>query len=256
MTPAGEAFVGYAATLFWRRLRLRYASYLLTSRTRPDSAAESRSTLQCDQDPASHDGELSWGCPALEVEGRWLAEAPGLERILLEQENGCVRWRCLQPRSRATVTLGGGRALAGQGYAEHLSLTLPPWRLPVRELRWGRFLSPSDAVVWIEWRGPRPLTLLVHNGAETGNAAIADHLVEFAGSSLRLSASQVLREGPLGRTVLSSIPRLQRFGPRAMRAAHEIKWCSRGVLDPAAGGGANAGWAIHEVVHLPLAPPP
>ena len=53
---------------------------------------------------------------------------------------------------RGPRSLCDGVVLRGLGYAEHLSMTIPPWRLPIDTLRWGRFLSPERSVVWIDWQ--------------------------------------------------------------------------------------------------------
>ena len=248
VTPGGDVFIGYTATLRWRRLRLNYASVLLAPY---GGAPESRTTLRASGGPELRGGELTWSCTPLVCAGRWHAEAPELERTLLQDESGQVRWSCLQPRSACTVAVAGRPPLSGLGYAERLSLTVKPWRLPLRELRWGRFLSPHDTVVWIEWRGLRPLSLLFHNGVEVDAGCISDDLLTFADSSLRFADSRVLRQGPLVRTALAAVPALHHLAPRRILEAEETKWCSRGELLPAEPA-ASTGWAIHEVVAFPM----
>jgi hypothetical protein len=128
-------------------------------------------------------------------------------------------------------------------------MTVAPWRLPIRELRWGRFLTASDALVWIRWRGARPLLLLDHNGRRLSAGEVGDGGVRAAGCSLGFGATRVLRDGPLGATVLRGVPGLRRRLPAAILGARETKWCSRGEL-AAPGSPPRAGWAIHEVVRF------
>ena len=75
-----------------------------------------------------------------------------------------VRWRCLQPRSRATVNLASGKVVKGLGFLERLDMTLAPWKLPIQELRWGRFLSDRESLVWIDWRGSQACRIVLQNG--------------------------------------------------------------------------------------------
>jgi hypothetical protein len=247
VSPGGDAFVGYAARLRWRGLHLDYASFLLAPR---GGAAESRTTLRAGGGPVDADGELAWRCAPLGIDGRWKAEAPPLERTLLRRQGRAIRWSCVQPRAAVMVTVADRPALRGLGYAERLTMTMAPWSLPLRELRWGRFLSPSDTVVWIEWRGPHPLALVFHNGCEAAAGCITDRRIGFDAASLDLAESQLLRQGPLVRTALAKVPILHRLAPWSILATHETKWCSRGELLPS----ASAGWAIHEVVVFPEPP--
>ena len=62
------------------------------------------------------------------------------------------------PAAEVSVSLRGFAPLRGTGYAERILITIPPWRLPIRELRWGRWIgeAASRSVVWIDWRGESP----------------------------------------------------------------------------------------------------
>ena len=76
----------------------------------------------------------------------WGLECRDLAAPMMYRESaGSIVWTCLQPGSRVNISLGD-RQLAGLGYAECLSVTLPPWRLPLSELRWGRFVSAEHSL--------------------------------------------------------------------------------------------------------------
>ena len=68
---------------------------------------------------------------------------------------------------------------SGLGYAERLVLTIPPWKLPIETLRWGRFLSPSDWIVWIDWQGEHPQTIVYRNGARVAVDELGDEQIRF-----------------------------------------------------------------------------
>ena len=153
VTDAGDAFIGYHASLRINRLTLPYAQVIVKPHARP---TRSRSTFRRTSQPVSADSRLDWHCDRLGVSGRWSGHAPSYRRTLYQAPDGAIRWHCTLPCAQAEVTLEDGHTLTGLGYAEYLEVTLQPWRLPIRELRWGRFLSTEDAVTWIEWRGPVP----------------------------------------------------------------------------------------------------
>jgi hypothetical protein len=243
----GDAFIGYSARLSWRALSLNYASVL---RCRPGRKAETSTTLQESSAPRADGSAVKWSSPRLKVGGTWAADAPPIKRTLLESSDGKIEWHCLQPRARTEIHMGENARLVGLGYAEQLTMTIPPWRLPFHELRWGRFLSAEDALVWIDWRGAHSLNLSFHNGARVEHASLTDDELAAGEVRLALDCGTVLREGALVETALSTIPGIQRLFPFRILRTHERKWLSRGRLHKPAAEPV-AGWAIHEVVRWP-----
>ena len=204
---------------------------------------------------------LTWSSMPLRVHGAWLAVARPLEGTLFASDDGRVEWRCLQPASLVALRVGDAdgepsRAVAGLGYAEHLTLTIPPWRMPIRELHWGRFVSSLDdaaehaSLVWIDWRGPHAARHVYLDGVSVEAEVSVERVVVAGGATLSLDRRDVLREGVLGATVLDAIPELAKRVPGNMLGVHERKWRSRGVLERP-GRPPVEGWAIHEVVRWP-----
>jgi len=185
--------------------------------------------------------------PRLKVLGRWEADgvAP-VEHTVFENATGSVVWNCLQPRSTAWVRIGE-RKQRGLGYAERLTVTLPPWQLPMRQLRWGRFVSPEDAVAWIDWQGPYSTSFATHNGRQNMLLSVTETEVELSDGVLRMEPGLALRAGRVGSTVLPGARALGRLLPRSLFNIEEQKWRSRGSLQ--AGERESRGWVIHEVVH-------
>lgn len=208
--------------------------------------------------PQADGSTIQWRSSKLHVDASWRALADPVCRTLLETETGNLEWNCLQPNAEAVINLDNGRRIAGLGYVEHMTLSIPPWRLPIDELRWGRFLSPKEALVWIDWRGEKPLRLVFHNGKELETTEITDRGIEARDLTLSLDEKVVIREGPLVTTVLSAIPGIQRLFPVRMLGTHECKWLSRGMLKKTAATESSCAknevvtdWAIHEVVTWP-----
>jgi len=180
------------------------------------------------------------------VSGVWETDGPEYERTIFQQEEGVVRWKCLQPRSRAQVRINQ-RTMSGLGYAECLTLTVLPWKLPLKELRWGRFVSPRDSLVWVDWKGAYNTSFALLNGEQCELARATNDEVVTAGARLRIGESFALRKGRLKRTILPDVPALGKLLPGSLWGIEEQKWCSRGEL--IRGDGRSSGWVIHEVVH-------
>lgn len=248
MSNAGDVFIGYAAALRWRSLVIHYSSILQQLN---GEATKVKTSLHKISAPTISGTSLCWVSPHLGVEGNWQATAAPLERTLFESDIGSIEWHCLQPCSRVEICVGDQQPINGLGYVEHISISIPPWRLPIDELRWGRFLSETDALVWIDWRGLHPLTIAFHNGLLMENLQVTDQ--EIASNRektvLAFTDSQILREGQLIKTALSVIPGIRKLLPLRSLQTYECKWRSRGVLKQQ-GTVLSSGWTIHEVVRF------
>ena len=246
VTADGVAFVGYAARARLGPLVIPYQSILVS---RPDAPPVARLTLRPGPGPRIEDGRVSWRAPRLGVDATWTATAPPLHRVLYEDARCLVDWRCHVPAAHSSALFDGAAPLVGDGYVEELVVAGDPRRVPIRELRWGRFSGDGQHLTWIFWQGQRPLALVFDGREERTDGRASEDAVSFAGGRLSYGASRTLRTGRIGRTFLAAHPLVARLLPRALDL-HEEKWVSRARLE---GPGARVatGWAIHEVVRWP-----
>jgi protein-S-isoprenylcysteine O-methyltransferase Ste14 len=246
VSDAGDLVIAYFAELRWGRITMPYASVLVRWAGEP---VRSQSTVRSSAPPEEAGDTLAWASPALGITGLWTSLAAPTVASLFDSPQGRVQWRCLQPRARAEVCVGQ-RSFVGLGYAEHLSLTVEPWHLPIDELRWGRFVGERRGLVWVDWRGPHTKQFVCLDGRELGPIQIDEHSVVGLADGMRLTITegQVLRSGALGETVFSCVPGLDRLPARILGVA-ETKWCAQGALEAAPG--SDRGWVIHEVVRWP-----
>lgn len=247
VTPAGTGMIGYAAQLERGILTLRCAEALAWRGA--ESPARQRMAFGGAL-PICGPTELRWGNPALRAGGHWQPIAAGIPPMTLhEDDSGRIEWTCCCPAARAETFVGETR-YAGFGYAERLVLTIRPARLPMRELRWGRFIGEDQSCVWIYWRGAVERQWCFHNGQPVEARTPGRQGLAWEGGRLHLEPGATVRDGAVGQTALAGAPWLRWLLPRKLAGVKEAKWCSRGVLT-GDDGRACEGWAIHEVAEFP-----
>lgn len=244
VTAEGDAAILYSGVLGWQGISLAYNSILTVSAGRVEShSSMARAHVRADAK------QVEVHAPRLGIAGSWRRLGQSFRARVYEGELGFIEWNCLQTGSAVRLTVGD-RTLNGTGYAECLTVTVPPWRLPMEQLRWGRFVSADRTLAWIDWQGDYNNSFAVLDGRQVALNAVNEEEAVIEEGRLRMSQSLPLRTGKLGATVLPSAPRLRRLLPRSLAAIEEHKWRSRGVLT--CDGKSSDGWVIHEVVHWTL----
>jgi hypothetical protein len=245
VTDQGAALIAYAARLHWGALRLGYCSVLAAPSNAP---AREHTVLGRFAEPALDSGRLTWERAPLAFRGEWESEAPALHRMLLQGAAGSMLWTCHMPRARARIRHGDA-SFEGRGYVENLVLTIPPWRLPFRTLRWGRHTSARHSVVWIEWTGTEAGRWVWLDGREQPGARLTESRIAGLddGAELHLGPSRDLRDRGVLAALVGHIPALSGRLPGRMSAMREHKQVSGSTLlsdsQP-----ADQGWAVHEMV--------
>lgn len=242
ITPSGAGAIVYAAGL--RGIDLTLASVLTWDGPgRPVQRHSLRGRL-----PTVSASFAGWRCPALQAEGSWSPRAKPIGQTLWSTDGREVEWRAFAPAADAVLRIGE-RVFAGFGYAEQLRIAGAPWRLPIDTLRWGRFVSSTDSVVWIQWEHAATRSWLWHNGREGRATEVTDARVIWPGHQLELPPGRTLRSGRLGATVFARWPAARRLLPAGIMAMQEAKACTEGTLT-AADGRCSRGGVIHERVRL------
>lgn len=244
ISPEGDVLIGYAATLAWGPLALRYASVLECSAAGVRSES---STWHGVTDPAVEKDRVEWTCAPLDVHGEWVGDVAPAELRLLEDGPRHIHWHGVAPRAQVELEVRG-RRFRGTGYVERLELGIEPWRLPFDTLYWGRFHAPDDVVFWIAWEGATRLCRIRHNGEWLEHG-------EFEGDVLRLGddveltphEKRVVHEGPVIAAV-GGLPQLLQRIPPAFASAKEVKWVSQASLRTPRS--TSRGWLLHETVRF------
>ena len=235
ISECGDVRIAYSARVRYGHLNVGYSSLL-------DGEAVSHSVRRAkivDEGPT-----LSWAAPGLNAS--WTRQDAELRAAVFESEEGTVDWRCVIPKGSACIN-----GVRGLGYAEHLRMTIAPWKLPIRTLRWGRFLTPHTTLIWIDWQGSFRTRIVFLNGQRVSAETLDDSgLILDNGVRVSFDRAHVLRQGSLGSTVFVAVPGIARIAPARMFLVDECKWKSRARMQ-APGGPAEDGWCIHEVVNWP-----
>ncbi len=247
VTEGGDHFIGYFATLRFGPISMCYADTMKAPGLRGFRPGPS---LDCASRPSFKDGSVIWRHAQLGFEGEWQALSPAFEEELSHWQGASVNWSVLQPSSRVQITTKNGNTFSGLGSCERLKLTIPPWKLGLKELTWGRFVSETNSVVWLEWKGQSPLRLMYWNSKSIEPEVISGNKVAANDVQVTISQIRTLRSGTIGSEILSNVPKMFELAPVSLLGVHERKELGRGVLQTV-DGKTDEGWVIHEKVIWP-----
>jgi hypothetical protein len=249
VTDEGEAYIFYAAKMRWHKITVPYKSVLHYS---PATGKMHRARFNNVRFPLIKDKTISWKDSALKVDGIWEARADSLNAQLFASVEGRLEWNCFQPTSMVKVKVGD-IDLNGLGYAEQLILTVEPWKIPMKELRWGRFVSATDSLLWIEIKSEQTKQWIWFNGEKADNAIVSDTeiIIQSVDIRLKLENRQVIESekkiNQVVKRMLRFIPGFKHSIPFNFLSAEEYKWISRGSLYKN-GLPEGEGWVIHEYI--------
>jgi hypothetical protein len=244
VAPDGRGAIAYWAELHWHGVHGTAGSILTFGPAEPTVV---HTTLQPGPPPTWTGRTIDWAMPALGASVLLHVRDSGTAIRLLGEPDATLDWNCVAPRGPAHIGVGG-RACDGTGYAEVLRMTLPPWRLPADEVRWGRALVGEQSVVWLRWSGDCPREVVLLDGRQVPGTVHADR-IELPGGAVHLGAPHVIRSGAVG-DVVRPLRVLWPLLPQTLREMREEKWLAP-VRRRAADGREETGWAIHELVSLP-----
>ena len=251
VTEDGYSFIFYSGHISWGKIRIPYSSHLIYS---PDRGPDNRQWLRNTSPPHRSGGQIEWHDPMRRIGGYWSAIDPEVHARIIDREDGYVDWHCWQPRSKVELNIDDVQ-YSGLGYIEQIRMTLPPWRIPMDQLRWGRFTGPDDGIVWLQLAGEQNKQWAWHNGRYCNDVGISEFSLEFPEQDIQLtlgeSASLESEKKMLNivRKLSDRIPGLQRIVPYNFLMSDENKWLSKADITHS-NGRISRGWAIHELVNF------
>jgi hypothetical protein len=249
ITDEGEAMIFYAAKLVWHRFEVQYTSWL---HHEPVKGVTNKSRLGQVQFPVQSGGSLAWNDSRLGISGRWETLAKPIGCRLFESEEGYIDWNCCQPAASAHLEINK-RIIDGAGYAEQLIVTLPPWKLNLEKLQWGRYALPGQNMVWIQWKTNSEMKCTWLNGELINESLVDDDLIRLPGKGIRLYTDRgvILESEKRVKNLMAKfiryLPGIDKSMTLKFFMADETKWLSRSKLEKD-GEMINLGWTIHELV--------
>jgi hypothetical protein len=247
----GEVMIFYAAQLSWHGWSVSYCSWLNYD---PIKGVNLKSGFRKVQFPQVNDNLVTWSDLKYDITGTWLALTGMIQSRIFNSSEGYLDWKCYQPASKVTLRIKD-KILEGKGYAEQIISTVPPWKIPMDELRWGHFGADGHNLVWIELKENVQQQWLWLNGEKMEYCIIEDGLISIPGKDLILQLDRnVLLESEkkiysvVGK-IVRFIPGFNKFIPHGFLMADEKKWFSLGQLQ-IQGKKLSNGFSIHEHVNF------
>ena len=245
----GEVMIFYASKLTWHGWSASYTSWLHYDAA---SGVRLKSRFRNVQIPQKKDDLITWSDTKFGVSGTWKSLANMIQERIFDSEEGFLDWKCYQPYSKVQLKMND-RVLEGSGYAEQLILTIPPWKIPMDELRWGRFGSFENNMVWIELREKENRQWLWLNGEKIENCIIEDEFISMPDKDMVLNLDRgIVLEAEkkifsVVEKIIRYIPGFKKVMPINFLMADEFKWLSKGELK-SHNTILSSGMAIHELV--------
>ncbi len=186
------------------------------------------------------DGEvLSFETPGLAGRLKYSARYPpaALGAPFVAQRQRTLEWTVEVPDAdvEGEVAWPGGRLpIRGRGYRDRVWLDVLPWRMPLRELAWGRIAAGPHATTW---------TVARLAGGGVRSVAWADgRIIQAEERPGTLGESRVLVESAVADLPGLNLGALRPVLRRLALDPREVKWACPATI------GGHAGVAIHERV--------
>ena len=240
----GNCFILYRAKLKFLCFKFHYSALIFNDNLGVTYEGASGKKIS---DPIVKEALIYYNS-SLNIKGVWKRMADPLPPLSFIYNSGSeLSWNCHHPKA-STEIFYDDTFYKGHGYAETLTITMKPLRIPMDELRWGRFISDEFTVVWLKWKGNNPLNRIYCNGEEFNDATLNSDKIVFADGRYKLFFQDIstVRNGKVS-DVLSSIPRLKVFFGKRLLNTLEVKYKARSILFSNSEIRAK-GWSLYETV--------
>lgn len=247
----GETMIFYAAKLSFQGIVVHFASWIHYD---SESDLKKRSHFRNVKLPEKSHNLITWHDDTFKISGTWQSLTKPLHARIFDGDDGYLDWNCFQPASSVQLKLND-KIIEGNGYAEQLILTTLPWHIPMNDLRWGRFQSLNDTMVWIELRKENKQQWLWLNGEKLMNASIEDDHISSQEKNffLKLDRGVVLESEKkifhVVEKLLRYLPGFNQLMPTKFLMATNHKWLSKGEFQHK-GHPVTQGTTIHEWVNF------
>ncbi|MFZ4400036.1 MAG: hypothetical protein ACOYO1_08390 [Bacteroidales bacterium] len=240
----GNCFIVYWANLDFYFINLKYSGSIFS-----DSLNKSieNSSLKRIQKPIINN-LIHFNNASLHLNANWERKEKAVSLLLYKDEKGkYVNWNCHHPKTMTNI-IYNGNTFQGWGYAETLTMNIKPWQLPIDELRWGRYLSENNTIIWIHWKGNYPVNKVFYNGILFEDAVFDEKSICFdqRRTLVEFQNKTIIRKGKIA-NVLARMPWLKLIFNRKILNTIEIKYKAKSSLSINTKVIDN-GWSLFEIV--------
>lgn len=240
----GNCFIVYRAKLKISFFRLSYSSIIISkSNGKTIEKVSFKKILTLDEEDT-----ININLQDLNVKGKWSRKREGIHTKLYRDKHGKeLIWHCHHPLADVEIEFQK-KKFSGLGYAETIILPISPWKLPIEILRWGRYLSEQNSIIWIEWNGSFPINNLYYNGECFNDSIFNENSLSFGKNcySLNFEEPITIRKGELS-SIAAKIPWIRFFFKTKFLNGVEIKYKSKSNFKRD-GEIIDLGWSLFEIV--------
>ncbi|MGE5499606.1 MAG: hypothetical protein ACM3Q2_16125 [Syntrophothermus sp.] len=242
----GNLFIVYIGYIKYGRLNISYSSFL---RQTADGKSREAYSLKKYEQPRITADSFFWKSDELGLEMIYFQDGTSAKKDIYTSPEGCIKWHCLQTRSKCEITAGTKETFKGTGYVEKVEMTLKPWKLPFNCLRWGRLITDTNSVIWIDYKGSNSLSLMLMDESEYRDAVFGEEKISFNGGNdmIVFSNPSDIKNGEIISSTFSKIPLINKIIPPGLLKIHEHKMAAEGELF-CRQNKTGRGRAIYEVV--------
>jgi hypothetical protein len=144
---------------------------------------------------------------------KWNEMQPPFSVQIFRKEDKYIDWQCVQPLSRVEI-ITGSSAVPAFGYIDRIETNILPWKFEFDTLLWGRFTSENNSFIWSILDGKFKKRTAYLNSREIGEISLGLDKIEFAGGSINIFGTSILREGNIVTNLIATLPTLEKFLPK------------------------------------------
>jgi len=222
-----DVFIGYSSNLKWGNFNFNFSNTLYKPYRQPVRQGKS---IKKTQHPEISENILTWKNSNVKVNASWEGNAEHITDKLIDNENGWIKWECIQPKARADIKIGSDFNIKGYGYTEIIKMSMKPWLMGIDLLLWGRYHSEEHSIIWIFWEGANPLVRIFHNGNVYDKAKFSGNTIIFDDYMLKINDIALLRKGYVVAGLLRRIPIFNSLIPDSIKKLNEEKYIAFGEL--------------------------
>jgi hypothetical protein len=237
----GDYLIGYDAAAQLGSAPLRYEALLSSIET----FNRTRVSIENEGSVENFPQSLRFGGSA-----QWAVEQGPAPRLLAVQV-GKISWRVHAIGANVRISCGGA-ILSGGGYSETVTLCEPPWRLGLKQVRWGRFVGARSWAVWNIVSGAASFAFAALDGTVCGCPKVEADRIGFSSGGVELGARvRRVHEGDVLTTQLPQLAPLVRALAGKRFQIFQSKHVREARLTSATGD-TEEGYAMDESVRFSL----